>query len=117
MLVVSRTTISSLVVASTASLFVLSSSKSVSTSAVTPISSTANIVASVLKYLSISALMGAPYFQISPPIRKKRMPRPTTVPIINIGKLISHAPAVMVQSLKGSGVKPAVYTIQKFHLS
>ena len=82
-----------------------------------PISSTVNRVAKRLKYLSMNTLIGCPNLHISQPIRKKRRPRETVDAIRNITKLMSNIPPAMVKSLYGSGVKPAVKTIQKLYLS
>ena len=54
---------------------------------------------------------------MSQPIRKKRIPRATIEAMINITKLMLNIPPAMVKSLNGSGVKPAVNTIQKLKRS
>ena len=71
----------------------------------------------MLKYLSINAFIGAPNFQISAANKKNRKPREIIDATTNIGKLIANRPPVMVMSFYGSGVKPAVKTIQKSYLS
>ena len=43
-------------------------------------------MANQLKYLSINTLIGAPYFQMSQPNRKKRSPRLTMDAMINTGR-------------------------------
>ena len=85
--------------------------------AVKPMSITVNSEARRLKYLSMKTLIGAPNFQMSQPIRKNRIPRATIEAMMNITKLISNIPPATVKSLNGSGVKPAVKTIQKLNLS
>ena len=82
-----------------------------------PIRSSVNRVAKRLKYLSMNTLIGCPNLHISQPIRKKRNPRDTADAMINIGKLMPNIPPAIVKSLNGSGVKPAVKTIQKLYLS
>ena len=93
------------------------SSKSHIAKAAKPINNAVNSVAKRLKYLSINALIGAPKRHISHAIKKKRKPRDTIDAMMNIAKLISNNPPAMVNSLYGSGVKPAVKTIQKLYLS
>lgn len=61
--------------------------------------------------------MFSPNFQIKNATAKNRAERPIIDAIINIKKLISNAPAEIVNILYGNGVKPAVKMIQKFHLS
>ena len=61
--------------------------------------------------------MGAPYFHINPLTSRNRADRLIVDAIINMGKLMLKAPDVMVNNLKGIGVKPAVNMIQKFHVS
>ena len=71
----------------------------------------------ILKYLSMNNLMGLPNFQINPATRKYRADLLMADAIRKLNKLMSKAPAVMVNTLNGIGVKPAVKTIQKFHTS
>ena len=56
-----------------------------------------------------------PYFQINHAIKKKRAPLLTNEAMANMPKLISNAPALMVKTLYGIGVKPAVKITQKSH--
>ncbi len=73
--------------------------------------------ANQLKYLSINSRIDSPNFQISHPTKKNLADRLTNPAKRNIRKLISNAPAEIVNTLNGIGVKPAVKIIQKFHLS
>lgn len=61
--------------------------------------------------------MGSPNLHINPLTIKKRAVRLIVDAIINNGKLILNAPADMVNTLNGMGVKPAVKMTQKFHIS
>ena len=76
-----------------------------------------NKLTSKLKYLSINFSIGLPYFQIREHTRKNLADLLTVEAIINNIKLMSKAPAVIVNILNGIGVKPAVKMIQKFHCS
>jgi len=67
---------------------------------------------SQLKYLSMNGLIFGPKSQNIPATRKKRAERLTTPARTKMGKLILKAPEVMVMTLNGMGVKPAVKTIQ-----
>ncbi len=64
-----------------------------------------------LKYLSMKDLMGSPNFHISPATRKNRAVRLTADAIKNLIRSISNAPAVIVNTLYGIGVNPAVKMI------
>ena len=64
-----------------------------------------------LKYLSINVLMGFPNYHINPATRKKRAERLIIDAIRKSGKLISNAPAEIVNILYGMGVNPAVKII------
>ena len=55
--------------------------------------------------------MGFPNFHISPATRKKRAERLNIDAIRKSGKLISNAPAEIVNILNGIGVNPAVKII------
>ena len=55
----------------------------------------------------------SPYFQIRNETRKKRADLLIVDAIKNKGKEISNAPALMVNTLNGIGVKPAVKIIMK----
>ena len=82
-----------------------------------PKSKIVNNNANKLKYLSIKTLMGSPYSLINnvtsmnlavlliDPAKMKR------------GKLIPNAPALIVKSLNGMGVNPAVNMIMKLYWS
>ena len=70
-----------------------------------------------MKYLLINFSIDSPYFQIRPQTIKNLADLLTVEAIKNKIKLISNAPAVIVNILKGIGVKPAVKIIQKFHCS
>ena len=61
-----------------------------------------------MKYLIFS-----PYFQIKKETRKKRADLLTVDVIKNRGKEILNAPALMVNTLNGIGVKPAVKIMMK----
>ena len=80
-----------------------------------PISNTVNRIANKLKYLSINSLIPSPNFQIKKVTTKNLADRLTMEANKNIGKFILNAPPVMVKTLYGRGVNPAVKTIQKFH--
>ena len=71
-----------------------------------------NATASVLKYLSIKLSIFGPKRQIKPPTRKKRADLEAADAIRKIGKSIRKAPAEIVKTLYGIGVKPAIPTAQ-----
>ena len=74
-------------------------------------------MASKLKYFSIKFRIFSPNIYINAPNKKNLALRLSVEANMNIKKLILNVPDVIVISLKGIGVKPAVKTIQKFHLS
>ncbi len=74
-------------------------------------------IARMLKYLSIKDLIDSPNNQISPATRKNRADRLIIEANKNMIKLISNAPADIVNILYGIGVNPAVNIIQKFQES
>lgn len=78
-----------------------------------PIKRIVKIIASQLKYLSMNDFICGPNFQISMAIKKNLAPLLIIDAIINIGRLILNAPEDIVITLYGSGVNPAVNTIQK----
>ena len=82
-----------------------------------PISNTVKATANRLKYLSINVFIGAPNFQINPPIKKNLSPRLTIDAMTNITKSMLNTPEVMVNNLYGIGVNPAVKMIQKSYCS
>ena len=69
------------------------------------------IMVNKLKYLSINVLMGFPNFHINPATKKKRAERLIADARRKSGKLISNAPAEIVNILYGMGVNPAVKII------
>ena len=72
-----------------------------------------NRIDSKLKQRSIKYLIFSPYFQIRIETRKKRTDLLNVDEIKNKGKEILNAPALMVNTLNGIGVKPAVKIIIK----
>lgn len=80
-----------------------------------PINITVNPIASQLKYLSMKLLICGPNRQIRNATKKNLAPRLTMEAKRNIGKFIKKAPAEIVNTLYGSGVKPAVKIIQKLY--
>ena len=76
-----------------------------------------NTIDKTLKYLSIKAVIGLPYFLIKNATKKNLADLLIVEAITNIGKLILNAPAEMVIILNGIGVKPAVNTIKKLYRS
>ena len=65
----------------------------------------------------MNSRMGSPYLLINPATRKKRALLLITLANINKGKLTLNAPALIVNSLNGIGVNPAVKTIIKLYSS
>ena len=82
-----------------------------------PTSKIENKIANTLKYESIKVLIGSPNFFISKETRKNLALLPTKLASKNATKLILNAPALIVKSLNGIGVNPAVKIIQKFQSS
>ena len=78
---------------------------------------TVNINASALKYLSMNSFMGSPYFFIKTATRKNLALLLINPERINIGNCIWKAPALIVNSLNGIGVNPAVKMIMKLYSS
>jgi len=76
-----------------------------------------NAIANILKYFSMNSRMGSPYLVINPAIRKNRALLLTILANINKEKLTWNAPALIVNSLNGIGVNPAVKTIIKLYSS
>ena len=74
-------------------------------------------IVKMLKYFSISILKGGPNLYISAATRKNRADLLAADAKINVGKLISNAPADRVNTLYGKGVKPAAATAQALYLS
>ncbi len=71
----------------------------------------------MLKYLSIKSVIESPNILINIANKKKRVLLLIVLAIINIIKLRLNAPALMVNILKGIGVKPALNIIIKSYLS
>ena len=82
-----------------------------------PISKIINMIANKLKYLSIKSRIGSPNFHIKALKRKNLADRLNVDARTNEIKFISKAPAEIVITLNGIGVKPAVKTTQKFQTS
>ncbi len=75
------------------------------------------MIANKLKYLSMKFLIGSPNFHIKVLNRKNLADLLNVDAITNKIKFISKAPAEIVITLNGMGVKPAVNITQKFHAS
>lgn len=75
------------------------------------------VKAKILKYLSIKSLMGSPNLFIKYETNKNRALLLTVEAKIKRGRLILKAPALIVNNLKGIGVKPAVKIIMKLYSS
>ena len=74
-------------------------------------------IARILKYRSIKYFIGSPNFHINALSNIKRADLLIMEAIKNKLKLILNAPADMVKTLNGTGVKPDTKIIQKFHSS
>ena len=74
-------------------------------------------IARILKYRSIKYFIGSPNFQINALSKIKRADLLIMDEIKNKLKLILNAPADIVKTLNGTGVKPDTKIIQKFHSS
>ena len=64
-----------------------------------PINNIVNTMVKILKYLSMNNLMGLPNFQINPATRKNRADLLMADAIRKLNKLMSKAPAVIVNIL------------------
>jgi hypothetical protein len=73
--------------------------------------------ASKLKYLSINFLMPGPNFHISQETKKNLALLLINEANKNMNTFIWNTPEVIVKTLYGIGVNPAVKITQKFHLS
>ena len=72
-------------------------------------------IARRLKYLSINPFIGSPYFFIKSATNRNLALRLTNPAKINIGNCMLKAPALIVNSLNGMGVNPAVKIIIKLY--
>ena len=82
-----------------------------------PNNNTVKPMASRLKYLSIKSRIGSPYLFIRNATNINRALLLMAPATKKSGKLISNAPALMVNNLKGIGVNPAVKIIIKLYCS
>tara|TARA_B100001559_G_scaffold293859_1_gene275183 strand:+ start:358 stop:681 length:324 start_codon:yes stop_codon:yes gene_type:complete len=74
-------------------------------------------IAKILKYLSMKYFIDSPNFFIRNERIIKRLPLPTMLAKRNKVNSTLKAPALIVNSLKGIGVKPAVKMIKKLYFS
>ena len=78
-----------------------------------PINRKVNIIESKLKYISIKAFMESPKKKMRVATAKNRNDRPIAEATKNSIKSAETAPAVIVKTLYGMGVKAAASTVKK----
>ncbi len=76
-------------------------------------SNTVKIIVKRLKYFSIKTFTFSPKKKIKVEIRKNLVDLDIAEAMTNVGKFMENTPAVMVNTLYGIGVKPAVKTARK----